>query len=320
MIRSRILQVVAGASIGLAGILVCLPLGVYWWGLSYFDGLPEPPRESVAPAKLIAAWGEVERTKRIEVDRLTPWLIVPTVLSGRTEPHPGERAAIYVARSIVARELERGPMWRWHLTNYSLTIWLTRNWEPSELAQAVWTLEQERAAAIERSRAGARAAGDLKADERIPIQIIGPDVVCLSDQTIDFTVRNESSRTLWVSIGVESTVAPPGPANADDDGWYPFQEDVLQDKALTRAVKATKLEADASFEVSWVIGRRRGGTPFQGGEYRFVVGTTEDPRRGKSETFYLQGFRSRRCRVSAPLDSPGRTVRTSSRFNRDTIF
>jgi hypothetical protein len=54
------------------------------------------------------------------------------------------------------------------------------------------------------------ASGDLKADERSPIQITGPEVVCLSDQTIDFTVKNKSNGTVWVSIGIESR-RPPKP-------------------------------------------------------------------------------------------------------------
>jgi len=143
-------------------------------------------------------------------------------------------------------------------------------------------------------------ARHLQAEERTPILITGPEVVCLSDQTIDLTVKNQSSRTLWVSIGVESSAASPGPPIADEDGWYPFQEDVLQDEALTRAVKATKLEADTSFEVSWAIGRRRGGTPFQAGDYRFVVGATEDPSPSGVEKYFIGGFHARRCNVSTP--------------------
>jgi len=125
------------------------PLLLYAWGLTLFADLPDPPTRIRDYPELTEAWEAVERSSQITVQRLHPWSLVGKLAFGDLETAPGQAASVYVSGKLVHEALGKTPNPTWHLANHSLSIWLTRNWTPVQLAEEVARIEERRLSGIQ---------------------------------------------------------------------------------------------------------------------------------------------------------------------------
>lgn len=127
---------------GVIGLLLIAPVlmaeGLYRHGLGMLDGLPSPPpADGLSEALVQVTWAEFEGPGPIAVQRTGPLRhAINMVISrpGRLATAPGLRLASFCARDIVLdRTVGQRGMGAYHLTNASLSIWLSRNWSTEEI-------------------------------------------------------------------------------------------------------------------------------------------------------------------------------------------
>lgn len=117
-----------GALLLLLVLAGALPGVLYLYGLASIHALPQPA--DVAPSYRAAC----NDAPRDQVESWNPWRY--TFASFST---PMEQAAPvnHEAAWVAARHLMRGPRMRtgkWHLANAALTIWITRHWSATQIA------------------------------------------------------------------------------------------------------------------------------------------------------------------------------------------
>jgi hypothetical protein len=79
----------------------------------------------------------LEITQPVQIGSISPY---GYFLQG-ARPSPSARLAWIIARTFNATHLEDHRMFIWHLSGAALTIWLTRNWTPTELIAKAVELE-----------------------------------------------------------------------------------------------------------------------------------------------------------------------------------
>ena len=126
-----------------------IPLGLYWLGLSNIEGRPEPPTQT---SHVIADNQVLQRELRMQgpivIDALNPWLFIVDAL--REAPRiPSEHARSMRAVGIIvgnynSSHLRNHRMIWWHVSDMSLTIWVTRHWTTDEIVTAAAALSRSR--------------------------------------------------------------------------------------------------------------------------------------------------------------------------------
>ena len=122
-----------------------LPMGAYWLGLDNAVGRPQPPaalKYSGRSASLV--WKLRKETFPIALRPITPWHFYELLWCSRYDDtledfltcdgkYPGLRAAAYVARQYLEKNMKQnGVVWR-YLSRTALTIWISRNWQVEQL-------------------------------------------------------------------------------------------------------------------------------------------------------------------------------------------
>jgi|SRR5450755_2606826 len=117
-----------------------VPWLMYWIGLSEIDGRPTPITHAVTAEQIDGLFKRLRISQPAKLDPISPYSYF---LQG---PRPGasSRIAWVIASSHNVRHLSDRRYW--HLSGAALTIWLTRNWTPTELIASAIELEKPRAA------------------------------------------------------------------------------------------------------------------------------------------------------------------------------
>jgi hypothetical protein len=118
------------------------PWLVYWFGLNEIEGRPTPATHVATTEQIDGLLKGLRISLPVQVDPLTPYSFF---IQG-AHPSPSARLAWVIARSHNAEHLSDRRYW--HLSGAALTIWLTRNWTPSELIARAVELEGPTATSV----------------------------------------------------------------------------------------------------------------------------------------------------------------------------
>ena len=113
------------------------PWLLYWYGLRQIDGRPIPSARAATAEQSDRLFEKLKITRPVRIDILQPY----TYLLQGSHPTPGGRLAWIIARSYNVNHLGDQKLRMWHLSGAALTIWLTRNWTPTELIAKAIELE-----------------------------------------------------------------------------------------------------------------------------------------------------------------------------------
>jgi hypothetical protein len=115
-----------------------VPWAVYWYGLRQIEGRPIAAVDSTAAEQMDRLFKQLEITQPVQIDPISPY----TYFLQGAHPNPSTRIAWVIARSYNAKHLGDHRMLIWHLSGAALTIWLTRNWTPTQLIATAVELEK----------------------------------------------------------------------------------------------------------------------------------------------------------------------------------
>jgi hypothetical protein len=149
MARSFLLKI-AVVLLGAGALLAAgIPLGLYWLGLSNIEGRPEPPTQT---SNVIADSALLQRDLRtqgpIVIDAQNPWTCFIDALHAAPR-FPSDHARSLRAVGIIVVNYngshlrDHRTIW-WHLSEMSLTIWVTRHWTTDEIVTAAAALARSR--------------------------------------------------------------------------------------------------------------------------------------------------------------------------------
>lgn len=116
-----------------AGI-VLMPGLLYLLGLAWVDGWPQPADRE--PSGVAACSHE----PRAGYQPMNPWGYAAMFFEKdamKAKVPDVEQEAYWVARRHLMRQPRHG-MLRWQLSSTALTIWITRNWSPRQIAGTAW--------------------------------------------------------------------------------------------------------------------------------------------------------------------------------------
>ena len=129
--------------IGIAVVLLATMLSVptvapwliYWIGLSKIEGRPEYATHTVTVEELDSLCKRLRISQPAQISPISPYSYFLQGAGGSAST----RIAWIIARSHNVEHL--GGRRYWHLSGAALTIWLTRNWTPTELIARAIELE-----------------------------------------------------------------------------------------------------------------------------------------------------------------------------------
>jgi hypothetical protein len=149
MTRTLLLRT-AAVILGVTTLLASsIPLGLYWLGLSNIEGRPERP---TATSNVIADSALLQQDLRtqgpIVIVALNPWtFIFDTIHEAQTfsaEHARSLRAVGIIVVNYNSNHIRDHRMIWWHLSEMSLTIWVTRHWTTDEIITAAAALARSR--------------------------------------------------------------------------------------------------------------------------------------------------------------------------------
>jgi hypothetical protein len=106
------------------------PWVLYWKGLSEIEGRPTPATHAATTEQIDGMLKKLRLTQSVQIRPSSPYSYL---LQGGAND-PSARVAWVVARAYNVQHLSNRRFW--HLSGAALTVWLTRNWTPSELITA----------------------------------------------------------------------------------------------------------------------------------------------------------------------------------------
>lgn len=130
------LRLLLGLLCTLALLVVSSPWWIYVWGLSRVEGRPERPVVMASAEDQARVWKFARGEGAPQVESINPYGAAIDFWRGDLRPPPGERVAMWVARSHLMDQQRSAGMLSWHGSYAALTIWLTRNWTAEELMTA----------------------------------------------------------------------------------------------------------------------------------------------------------------------------------------
>src|SRR5262249_32609896 len=113
------------------------PWVIYWYGLRQIEGRPTAAVHTATADQLDRLFEKLKITQPVQIDPMSPY----TYFLHGAHPSSSTRVAWIIARSYNADNLGDHRMLTWHLSGMALTIWLTRNWTPTELIAKAAELE-----------------------------------------------------------------------------------------------------------------------------------------------------------------------------------
>jgi hypothetical protein len=134
--RNLIVLVLAVTTLSAA---IAAPWLIYWFGLSEIEGYPTPATHTVTAEQIDSLFKRLRISQPVQIDPISPYSYV---LQG-VHQSASARIAWVIARSHNANHLSDHRYW--HLSGAALTIWLTRNWTPTELIARGVELENQMA-------------------------------------------------------------------------------------------------------------------------------------------------------------------------------
>ena len=135
----KLLRVLGGV-LGVLMLFVALsPWLAYELGLSRFDAMPVKPAQLATAEQQAWVWHLARGTGQPQVQPMNPYAYVLRFFSGDGRATPSETLAYWISREHVWKLPREGMGW-WHLTNASLTIWLSRHWTIEEIASAAYVV------------------------------------------------------------------------------------------------------------------------------------------------------------------------------------
>lgn len=146
----KILLKTAAYFLGATALVVAgIPFGLYWMGLSNIEGRPEPRTHTgnvVADSELLKR--NLGTHDPIVIDALNPWTFLGEAFYRmpdlRSEHGRSLRAVGIVVLNYNSSHLRDHRMIWWHLSEMSLTIWVTRHWTTDEIITAAADLARSR--------------------------------------------------------------------------------------------------------------------------------------------------------------------------------
>jgi hypothetical protein len=141
MTRRRILIVIAFA-VTAASAVTAAPWLIYWFGLSRIEGRPMAATHTVTAEQIDSLFKRLRISQPVQIDPISPY----SYFRQGAHPSSSTRIASIIARSYNANHLSDRRMLYWHLSGIALTIWLTRNWTPTELIAKAIELDAPRTA------------------------------------------------------------------------------------------------------------------------------------------------------------------------------
>jgi hypothetical protein len=136
MTRRQVLIVVALVVTPLSAAAAA-PWLIYWFGLSQIEGRPTAATGTVTAEQTDRLFKQLRIPQPVQIDPISPY----TYFLQGTRPNTSTRVAWIIARSYNAKYLSDRRMLIWHLSGMALTVWLTRNWTPTELIAKAIELE-----------------------------------------------------------------------------------------------------------------------------------------------------------------------------------
>jgi hypothetical protein len=149
MARKPLLKASAFLLGAVALVAACIPLGLYFLGLANIEGRPTPPTQTnnvVADQELLKQ--NLGTRDPIVIEAANPWTFLCSMFFGkqdlRSEHGRSLRAVGIIAITYNSSHLRvHGKIW-WHLSEMSLTIWVTRHWSTDEIITAAANLARSR--------------------------------------------------------------------------------------------------------------------------------------------------------------------------------
>jgi hypothetical protein len=118
------------------------PWLIYWIALGKIEGRPRYATHTVTADEVDSLYKRLRISQPVQIDPSSPYSYILRGAPGSAST----RIAWIVARSHNVEHLSDRRYW--HLSGAALTIWLTRNWTPTELIARAVELENRRAAAV----------------------------------------------------------------------------------------------------------------------------------------------------------------------------
>lgn len=118
-------------------LLLALPPGLYWLGLSSVDGFPQKPLQLASKEQQALVWKRAHGNGVPRISAINPYSFAMTLLF-KKDPgvHPEQLIVWWLASDyLIGHQRHKGMGW-WHLSGAALTIWLSRNWTQEEILSA----------------------------------------------------------------------------------------------------------------------------------------------------------------------------------------
>src|SRR5215470_845936 len=118
------------------------PWLIYWIALGKIEGRPRHATHTVTADEVDSLCRRLRISQPVQIEPISPYSYISYILQGA----PGSastRIAWIIAQSHNVEHLSDRR--NWHLSGAALTIWLTRNWTPTELIARAIELENRTA-------------------------------------------------------------------------------------------------------------------------------------------------------------------------------
>ena len=118
-------------------LLLALPPGLYWLGLSGVDGVPEKPLQLASKEQQALVWKRAHGNGVPRIAAINPYSFAMTLFVKKDPGVDPEQLIIWrlAAGYLMNHQRQKGMGW-WHLSGAALTIWLSRHWTQEEILSA----------------------------------------------------------------------------------------------------------------------------------------------------------------------------------------
>ncbi len=124
-----------------AAIVAAFPVigfEVFWrMGLRSITELPVAAPSNLAAKEKMLLWRDVTGTDDTRVDGIYLWTVLRTMMHPRSEPK-GLRSVSRVANDWALAQRRGRTQFDWLVANFSLSVWLSRNWSADELLSQIF--------------------------------------------------------------------------------------------------------------------------------------------------------------------------------------
>lgn len=118
-------------------LLLALPPGLYWLGLSGVDGVPEKPLQLASKEQQALVWKRAHGNGVPRIAAINPYSFAMTLFVKKDPGVDPEQVIVWwvAADYLISHQRHSGMSW-WHLSGAALAIWLSRHWTQEEILSA----------------------------------------------------------------------------------------------------------------------------------------------------------------------------------------